>query len=80
MRVKFAYKIEGGGDYYLVNKKIREPKNWNTFSDEEKIDYLLKRYYYETQVLAAIRCCPKDIGNLDYIIIDKEEYWIFHEK
>ena len=76
MRVKFYYKDETK-NYESINKKVREPKNWGAFSDNEKIDYLMNRYYYETLTLASLRC-PYFVEELEYITINDVKYPINH--
>lgn len=76
MRVKFYYKDERG-DYQVVNKKIKNPKNWDSFTDDKKIDYLMDEYYYETLVKAGL-WIPVYIKELEYITIDNVKYPINH--
>jgi hypothetical protein len=76
MRVKFYYKDEHK-NCHIVNKKIRTPKNWDTFTDDKKIDYLMNRYYYETLILAEFRSV-EIMKELEYITIDNVKYPVNH--
>jgi hypothetical protein len=76
MRVKFYY-IDEHKNCHVVNKKVRNPKNWDTFTDDKKIDYLMNRYYYETLILAEFRSV-EIMKELEYITIDDVKYQVNH--